>query len=208
MHLGLCLCSLIPRIETRTRVVLVIHQYEDRKPSNTGRLAAECLVNSEIVFRGGRASPPDRPLWTAGSRPLFLFPRDDASTLQPPESPDDEGRGGGSDGPITLIVPDGTWRQASRVRLRVPGLTDVPCVRLPPGARSAYRLRTSSDTSRVSTMEAIARALGILEGPAVQAQLDRLFRVMVDRALRSRGQLAPAEVPGELPGGAQCRPPS
>ena len=27
----------------------------------------------------------------------------------------------------TLIVPDGTWRQAQRVRRRVAGLSDVPC---------------------------------------------------------------------------------
>src|ERR1700690_2500049 len=50
-----CLCDLIPRIETRTRVVLVLHQLEDRKTSNTGRLAHRCLPNSEIVIRGDPA---------------------------------------------------------------------------------------------------------------------------------------------------------
>ena len=47
-----CLCGLLPRVETRTRVVLVLHQLEDHKTSNTGRLALLCLPNSEIVFRG------------------------------------------------------------------------------------------------------------------------------------------------------------
>ena len=52
MHLSLCVCTLIPRLVTRTRLLLVIHRAEDRKPTNTGRLAAECLVNSEVVVRG------------------------------------------------------------------------------------------------------------------------------------------------------------
>jgi hypothetical protein len=47
-----CLCDLLPRVETRTRVVVVLHQLEDHKTSNTGRLAHRCLPNSEIVIRG------------------------------------------------------------------------------------------------------------------------------------------------------------
>ena len=57
MHEVLCLCALIPRIETRTRLVLVIHRYEERKPTNSGQLAALCLPNSEVLRarRGRRA---------------------------------------------------------------------------------------------------------------------------------------------------------
>ena len=57
MHMSLCICALFPRIETRTRLVLVIHRYEDRKPTNTGRLGAECLVNSDVVVRGHEGQP-------------------------------------------------------------------------------------------------------------------------------------------------------
>src|SRR5689334_14281839 len=42
MHRGLCICALLPRISTRTRVVLVLHQLEALKPTNTGILAAKC----------------------------------------------------------------------------------------------------------------------------------------------------------------------
>jgi hypothetical protein len=43
------------------------------------------------------------------------------------------------------------------------------------------------------------RALGILEGPRVQEQLEQVFRLMVDRTLWSRGQLAGVDVSGGLP---------
>src|SRR5579862_3098564 len=123
----LCICSLLPqpRIATRTRLVLIIHRYEIRKPTNTGHLATECLANSETIVRGHEASPTPVFEITPGTQPLLLFPDDDATPL----------RQSSTLGPITLIVPDGNWRQASKVRHRVPGLRDIPCVSLPTGDR-------------------------------------------------------------------------
>ena len=42
---------MIPRLLTRTGLMLFIHREEVKKPTNTGRLAADCLVNSEVVVR-------------------------------------------------------------------------------------------------------------------------------------------------------------
>jgi DTW domain-containing protein YfiP len=189
---GLCVCPLIPqpRIETRTRLVLFIHRYEARKPTNTGGLAAECLANSETIVRGHPEQPTPRFLSCAGTHPLFLFPYDDATPLAELAVPSV---------PVTLIVPDGTWRQASKVRNRVSGLHDVPCVSLPAGAPSTYRLRAESHEAGLSTIEAIARAMGILEGHHVQRALELVFRAMVDRTLWSRG------VAGSVAVAASCR---
>jgi DTW domain-containing protein YfiP len=194
MHDSLCVCSLIPRVETRTRVVLVIHRVEARKPSNTGRLAAACLPNSAVLVRG-HADAPSAPFAPApGSRPLLLFPHEDAVPLGPVHA--------AGEGPVTLVVPDGTWRQASKVRQRVPGLRDVPCVSLPPDVPSIYRLRAEAHEHGLATLEAIARALGLLEGPHVRRALEHVFRAMVERTLWSRGELATADVTGGVPEGA------
>lgn len=190
MHLGLCVCSLTPRIETKTRLILVIHHTEIRKPTNTGHLAAACLPNSEIHVRGRDRTPSSALSW--GERtPLLLFPHEgEAEPLTP------------VDGPVALIVPDGNWRQASKVRARVPGMKAVKCVTLPPGPPSIYRLRTEAHPTGLATMEAIARALGILEGPEVQQKLEELFRVMVERTLWVRGNLRAEAVTGGIPAGA------
>src|SRR5207253_8194346 len=104
MRSSLCVCALMPRIETRTRIVLLIHRAEDRKPTNTGRLATECLVNSEVIVRGNRETE-SAPLPIAeGTQPVLLYPAEDAVPL--PELRFDR--------PVTLIVPDGNWRQASK----------------------------------------------------------------------------------------------
>ncbi len=198
MHDSLCVCALIPRVETRTRVVLVIHRFEHRKPTNTGRLAIECLPNSEVLVRGRRAQPRDLFVPVAGTLPVLLFPREDAVPLS---------RFAESPRPVTLVVPDGTWRQASKVRRRLPGIEDVPCVTLPPGEPSTYRLRTEAHAHGLATIEAIARALEILEGPHVREAIERVFRAMVDRTLWARGTIETADVAGGVPAGAERHDP-
>jgi DTW domain-containing protein YfiP len=66
----------------------------------------------------------------------------------------------------------------------------MPKVKLPPGPPSEYRLRHSPHRENLSTFEAISRAMGILEGKAVQRTLEELFLKKVERTLWSRGQLA------------------
>ena len=91
--------------------------------------------------------------------------------------------------PLTLIVPDGSWRQARRIAHRVEALKHVRRVSISSGPASVYRLRHSPHPGHLSTFEAISRALGVLEGPEVQNKLDLLFLMMVERRLWSRGQL-------------------
>ncbi|HET6282533.1 MAG TPA: tRNA-uridine aminocarboxypropyltransferase [Polyangia bacterium] len=207
MHRSLCICGLLPSLQTRTRLVLVLHQLEARKTTNTGRLAARCLTNSRIVIRGrdddaarpGNREPGSTPaLWAAGSQPLLLLPIEDATPLS---------QWTPSAAPITLIVPDGTWRQAIRTRKRIAGLAGVPCVTLPGTATSRYRLRHDAQPRRLATLEAIAIAMGILEGPSVQNALEQVFAVMVDRTLWTNGRLERGQVTGGIPEGARSHDP-
>src|SRR5580704_5518287 len=198
---GLCVCALMPkpRLETRTRLVLIIHRYEDRKPTNTGRLAAECLANSETIVRGHASRPTPPFVWAQGTQPLFLFPHDGATPLSEVAS---------AAPPVTLVVPDGNWRQASKVRNRVPGLRDVPCVSLPVGAPSVYHVRTEAHDGGLATSEAIARAMRLLEGhqgQRVHDTLELVFRAMVDRTLWSRGLVRTTDVTGGIPSGVTRR---
>jgi DTW domain-containing protein YfiP len=192
MHVAVCVCALIPTLRTRTRLMLVIHRAEERKPTNSGLLAALCLPNSEVIRRGHKSGEP-AVAFAADTQPLLVFPDDDATPLA---------EWAQRERPVTLVVPDGTWRQAAKVRKRMPGLSDIPCVSLPEGEGSRYRLRREGRAGGLSTMEAVARAFGILEGAAVEDALLALFYTMVDRTLWVRGQLADEAVRGGLPADA------
>ena len=89
--------------------------------------------------------------------------------------------------PYTLIVPDGSWRQASKMGQREEALRHVQRVKLAAGAPSRYRLRRETKPEGLATLEAIARALGVLESHAVEDALLAVFDLMVERTLRSRG---------------------
>jgi DTW domain-containing protein YfiP len=191
MRSVLCICDLIPRLETRTRLTVLMHWREAKSTSNSGRLAALSLPNSEVLVRGSvahekfDASGVLRPEYQA----VVLFPREGAVELTPALAAS-YGK------PVHLIVPDGTWRQARKSCQRVPEFADLPCVKLGPGAPSAYELRKHVNEANISTFEAIARALEILEpdGAEVRRRLEALFAVMVERVLWSRGKLKLAEL--------------
>jgi len=171
---------LVPPLVTRTRVVLVIHRDETHKPTNSGLLAARSLVNSDVYVRGVRGADAPALAFDPATQPLLLFPHADARPLA---------EFARSPRPITLVVPDGTWRQAARVRGRVAGLAGVPCVALPPEPTATARLRAQPDDARLPTLLAIARALGCLEGAPVRTALEALFAALVERTLRLRGSL-------------------
>jgi len=177
MHLARCLCALLPSLLTRTRLVLLIHRDEARKTSNTGMLAAACLSNSRVVVIGDHHAPLPARLVEEDEHGALLYP-DPAA--RPIEALVSSGR------PVALVVPDGGWRHVSRMRARLPGLAAMPRVSVG-GPPSAYRLRVADAPERLSTIEAIARALAVLEGPAIGEALTRVFEEMVERTLRARG---------------------
>ena len=202
MHRSLCICGLLPRIATRTRVVLVVHQLEAPKPTNTGVVAARCLENSALVYRGrapdGGAPDTLSAELEADVEPLVLFPHPSATPL-------DAWRGG--EKPALLIVPDGTWPQAARTRRRESGLARLPCVSLPAPAGDAGRLRAPPRPGQLATLEAVAIALGLLEGPAVATALMRVYRIMTERTLWTNGRVSAAQVTGGIPAGVRSHDP-
>jgi len=188
----LCLCGDIVPLLLDTRVTLYMHWSERLRATNTGWLACLALPNSEIRLRGGR----EQKLHPAEAAPLtnalLLFPSPDAVVLTP-EWLARQPR------PVTLVVADGSWNQAKKVPQRERGLAGIPNVKLPVGAPSCYRLRRSSHVENLSTLEAIARALGLIEGREVQAALESLFLKMVERRLWSMGRLRPEECVTVIP---------
>ena len=190
----LCLCGDIVPLILDTRVTLYMHWRERLRATNTGWLACLALPNSEIRLRGAREQelrPAEAPLKNA----LLLFPSQDAVELTP-EWLARQPR------PVTLVLPDGSWKQAKKAPYRESGLAGIPNVKLPVGAPSCYRLRRSPHVQNLSTLEAIARALGVIEGREVQVSLEKLFLKMVERRLWSMGQLRPEECVTVIPGEA------
>jgi DTW domain-containing protein YfiP len=196
MKPALCLCPWLTPRPVRTAVRVVVHETELLKSTNSGRLVPLLVAGAELVVYGsGRPALPAR-MWPDDTRPVVLFPLEGAPTVD--TIVDDDPR------PFSLIVLDGTWHQANRLRKRFHHLR-VPFVRLPADAPpSLYRLRRGHFGASLSTLEATARALAVLDGDSrVADHLVDGFRRMQDRTLWLRGALPGDAVYGGLPEGLQ-----
>lgn len=176
-----CVCEFIKPFKIETNVSLVVHVRELKLTSNTAQFAKKMLPdNAEIVIRG-RVNEKFDPSFTL-NRPgqnLFLYPHEDALEL------DDDFKVK-HPGPYNLIIPDGNWQQARKVRQREEGFRDLLTVKLPPGIHSEYGLRKTQYPEWVSTYEAMAHALGVLDGPEVTEKLMSFFRLWVKRTEQAR----------------------
>jgi len=173
-----------------------MHVGERDKSSNTGRLAHLCLPNSEIRYRGERDGTPLNleGLLSDSHETWMLHLSPDSEEI----NPDLVLR---TVKPVRLLVPDGTWSQASRLGAKLarelPGVRQVKL--LTAAKPSEYKLRAEHHPDGMATFEAIARALGVLEGARVQETMEILFRRMNDRVLYARGKLSADKVSGGLP---------
>ena len=168
----MCLCAEIPVIATRTRIVIVRHSQERNRSSNSGRLAQLALPNSVIIDHGGTGGPAVLPALDGA---WLLYPMGEPTTIAPQPAPK------------LLVVLDATWSQARRMYRKLP-VHGLPILRLAGAEMVAERLRESPGPGQVSTIEAIAGALRLLEGNAVAAPLEALFAVAVARA-KATGRL-------------------
>lgn len=159
----------------------MVHVRELKLTSNTAQFAQKMLPDeAEIVIRGrmNDVFDPTSILERSG-RPLFLYPHEDSLELN-----DDFKEK--FPGPYHLIIPDGNWQQARKVRQREEGFSSLPAVRLPAGITSEYGLRKAPQPEWVSTYEAMAHALGVLESKSITEELMTFFRIWVGRTEQCR----------------------
>ena len=138
LHRELCICCHIPNLRLLTKVTLVVHAKELKRTTNTGRLLIHSLVNSEMRVRGGLDENIDlSDILSPQYKSLLFYPGEDALELN-------AGLVAQSAKPIQLIVPDGNWRQASKVRSRQKELGEIPCVRISTPNVAQQHLRAES----------------------------------------------------------------
>jgi len=144
VHEHLCFCAGFPVLATRTRIVFLQHPQEAKKPTNSARLACRILSNAAIA-PWSRVDPPAFP-----ADAILLYPSADATPLSTRDFSE----------PATLVIPDGTWSQASRI---ANVLKSKPFRRrvLPAGAATNWTVRQSDDPARISSAQAAALALGV-----------------------------------------------
>ena len=181
MHRDRCFCDLIPRLETKSKLSLIIHSKELKRATNTGSLAVKALVNSEMYVRGRIGEDLDLSnLDLPDYQTLLLYPSDDAVELTPELIAK-------SQKPVHLIVPDGNWRQASKVHTRHTELQHIQRVIISGINTGEKHLRAEHTEYGMATLQAIAHAFGIIESEDAKRALLDLYELKLQRTLQGRG---------------------
>lgn len=165
-----CVCAHVVPVESSASFVILQHVLEQGKVSNTGRVAALALTRCELRVYGGDARVDDLAL----EGTWLLYPSDEASVTPSPK-------------PGRVVVLDASWSQARRMVQRVEVLRRLPRLSLP-AVMAAPSLRRAPPGG-MSTLQAIARCVEMLDGADVARPLDVLHDELVARVVRSRGYL-------------------
>jgi DTW domain-containing protein len=187
-----CTCDMLPPVETRLAIEVLIHRLEQCRPSSTGNLVGRAVAGTvcHVFQRGNRYFPEtgypadtpddDRELWVLhpSGDPLPLRPAAE-STAQPPP---------------TVLLLDGSWRQAGEMLASMHGRGR--CVRLPDAATSEpsrYWLRNQARPDQLCTAEALMGVLTAVGEPEAARRLRLHFELHVYATLRVRGHRELAE---------------
>jgi len=182
---SVCWCAHVPSIATRTRVVILQHPRERYVAIGTGRMASMCLTSASLHL--GVEFEHD-----AAVRAALADPTQPAALLWPGEGAIDIAASPPT-GPITLVVIDGTWTTAKKLVRVNPFLASLPRYAFAPNAPSAYRIRREPRDDYVSTIEAVAHVLTVLEGDHFQPMLAP-FSAMIDAQIEYQARLHGARV--------------
>jgi len=191
-----CICAFRPVRSSRAEFVLVMHKNETFKPTNTGRLIADVFPDRTHAFRWARTEPDAELialLQDPGRQCLLVFPVDTSDANAKPRELRTEVPG---DKIPTFILLDGTWKQSGRMFHLSRWLDQVPCIALPEAGERGYAVRKSHQDDYLSTAEAAALCLQLVDEPENSETLLDYFQLFNEHYVATRG-CYPVE-PGEL----------
>ena len=181
-------------------MVILQHPDEVKKPLGTAKIVSLCL--QESVIKVGINFENDLYLNQLIKQDIngvgVLYPSDSAIELshwlcskaldgadQPCSQP--LSKNSNTNASKILIVLDGTWRNVREIFNTNLFLQSLPAFKLTPTSTSNYRIRKAPFESSLSTVEAVAQSLNILEPEtSVEGMID-CFNNMIDYQISRMG---------------------
>lgn len=187
-----CICAWRVEVSCQYRLRVIMHREEVLKPSNTGRLIEAVLPAASRVYEWSRLEPSEEllaDLENEDAPAYVVFPGEADSSPPPPDA--------------TLVLLDGTWRQASRMVRSSPWLARLPRLALSNVPEAGqYSVRKALKPGQLATAEAAACALEQL-GDTTAAEALRDYFLIFDAHYGAARMCL--QVPPETPAHARQR---
>lgn len=162
--------------------LLVFHRNELLKPTNTGRLIADCFPANTWACTWHRTQQPPELLTLINQpqyAPVLVFPGEHNPVIDHLSSLPSNKR-------LLLIALDGTWKQARKIYLQSPWLHALPIVHLQVDTSSQYQLRQAPGSNQLATVEAVSQTLALLQNTQTATALERYFTAFTQHYLAMR----------------------
>ena len=187
-----CMCALRPSLVTRAGVCLLMADIEPLKPSNTGWLIADAVVDT-FAFGWARTETDPAllallsdPQW----QPYVVFPGQYATSERVVHNLVPHASSGGEVAKRPLfILLDGTWAEARKMFSRSPCLDALPVLSLEPDRSSQYQLRRSGRDDHFCTSEVAALCMKLAGEHRAEQTLEAYLAVFTHHYLRAKNQL-------------------
>ncbi|MFG1490862.1 DTW domain-containing protein [Oceanospirillum sp. HFRX-1_2] len=184
-----CICDLRPEnVRCRAQVWLMMHPEEIYKPTNTGRLLADCLPETQ-VFYWYRTNPDPKLLTLLADeqyQPFIIFPDDMDDYAHRVVSFEPEREKSPEKIPVFIIL-DGTWRQARRIFRKSPYLDNLPVLPLKTDRLTRYALRKPASDQHLCTVEVGIELLKQAGESEAADAVENYFAAFNRRYAESRG---------------------
>ncbi len=199
---SVCICPWAAPRQSAVDFILLLHHDEVFKPTNTGRLIADIFPANVTAFEWSRTEPP-APLLALladpNRYPVIVFPADATSgrTVHTTAPPLDGKR-------LTLVLLDGTWRQASRMFRSSAWLAGLPALTFATNQEGRYAVRQKIRDGQLATAEAAAELLRLCGEEENGQALEDYFLIFNEHYVSTRSGRPVAQLPAHqrLVGGA------
>ena len=185
-----CICNIVPKIKTKSKIWILSTEREFRRPSNTARLLKLVNPDSTEFFLWERTKSPEKLIEHINNnffQTYILFPIDD--DLQEKDFINmnlsnnwnidhKQSKYEISYKTPAFILLDGTWKEAAKMFRRSEYLKNITKISLKPSYNSEYTLRKGASNGELCTVEAAIEILklnGELENAKIIKDVFDLF---------------------------------
>lgn len=185
-----CICPYRPKIDSAFEFCLLTHAAEYRKPTNTGRLIADCLQSTRL-YTWSRTEIDiglQRDLADSRYQHWLVYPAENTEQKDRVMSFDASvsTTGKNHEKQQVFILLDATWQQAAKMFRKSPYLNHLPILSLSPERLSQYQLRRASQLNHLCTAEVAIELLNLAGEKANASILEDYFLVFSQHYMAAR----------------------
>ncbi|RXJ74710.1 DTW domain-containing protein [Veronia nyctiphanis] len=171
-----CICGWISPVENTIPLLILQHTSEVNHAKGTARILSLSLSNCEVIV--GECFDDNSAFQAQLNRKdvdwHILYPNENATLVSSPTLKARKKQ-------IGLILLDGTWKKAYKMFQLSESIKHLPSLTLPSALSGHYKIRKTSKSGGLSTVEAGYHALSLLLGqPEHYQPLLSCFEKMVD----------------------------